>query len=117
MATTVIDTTAIPPIKGSNGSSAEILNRELCGATYSRGTLRWLQDGERFDVRSDVPAHQLIYFLDGKGAIKLDTKEYEVEKGGGVYLAPSETASIIQVGSAPLKVFHLTVPKKLNFNN
>jgi hypothetical protein len=83
MATTVIDTTAIPRIKGSNGSSAEILNRELCGATYSRGALRWLQDGERFDARSDVPAHQLIYFLDGKGAIKLDSKEYEVEKGGG----------------------------------
>ena len=82
MATTVIDTTAIPRIKGSNGSSAEILNRELCGATYSRGALRWLQDGERFDARSDVPAHQLIYFLDGKGAIKLDSKEYEVEKGG-----------------------------------
>jgi mannose-6-phosphate isomerase-like protein (cupin superfamily) len=43
--------------------------------------------------------------------ITLDGKDYEVGKGAGVYLGPSESASVRHAGAAPLKLFHLVVPK------
>jgi glyoxylate utilization-related uncharacterized protein len=111
MATTIIHTNAVPFKAASAGLEAEILNRELCGATYSHGTLRLLQAGENFETASDRPMHQLIYFLEGDGIITVDAARYDVSKGGGAYLAPSETAKIEQAGPVPLKFFHLTVLK------
>ena len=32
--------------------------------------------------------------MDGKGSIRLNDRDYDVEKGGGIYLGPSETATI-----------------------
>ncbi len=114
MTTTIVDTSAIPFTGGPDESFADILNRELCGAIYSHGTLRLLNNGAQFDAASDKPMHQIFYFLDGQGVITLDSKKYEVTKGGGVYLAPSEAAKINQAGVTPLKLFHLTVLKKAN---
>jgi mannose-6-phosphate isomerase-like protein (cupin superfamily) len=49
--------------------------------------------------------------MDGKGRIRLDNRDYDVEKGAGVYLGPAETASIRAADGAPLKLFHLIVPQ------
>ena len=49
--------------------------------------------------------------MDGKGNIRLNDRDYAVEKGGGVYLGPAETATISAGSGAPLKLFHLVVPK------
>ena len=49
--------------------------------------------------------------MEGEGIIELDKKRYDVKKGSGIYLGPTETASIHHAGSAKLKLFHLTVPK------
>lgn len=111
MATTIVKTASISMVKDSSGSSAEILNQELCGAVYSHGVLRVIESGAQFEAVADRPTHQLIYFLEGCGVIKIDSAEYDVEKGGGVYLAPLETAKIRQTGSGVLKLFHLTVPE------
>jgi hypothetical protein len=48
--------------------------------------------------------------MDGKGRIKLNGKDYDVGKGAGVYLEPSETATI-EASRGALKLFILVVPK------
>lgn len=111
MATTYIDTNQCKRIKvaGAQGVVAEIVNRNLCGAKNVVAMLRWLKEGERFDAESLKDKHQLIYLMEGGGVITLGNKDYEISKGAGVYLGPSETAGIRQAGSAPLKVLHLVV--------
>lgn len=106
---TFIDTKSLPRVKTPQGEMTEVLNRELCGAKNVLGVLRWLNPGEKFNaIASDK--HQLIYLMEGQGQIRLDSKNYDVSKGAGVYLGPSEGATI-QAGAAPLKLFHLVVPK------
>ncbi|HVQ15074.1 MAG TPA: AraC family ligand binding domain-containing protein [Vicinamibacterales bacterium] len=113
MSTTHIDTNSIPRIDlNAQGEVAEILNKQLCGAENVVGALRWLAKGERFPVSPLADTHQLIYLMEGEGVIELDKKRYDVKKGAGIYLGPSETASISHSGSAQLKLFHLIVPKK-----
>jgi len=41
----------------------------------------------------------------------LDGKRYQVSNGAGVYLGPSESATIQTAEGASLKLFHLVVPK------
>jgi 5-keto 4-deoxyuronate isomerase len=48
--------------------------------------------------------------MEGAGSIRLDGKNYEVAKGAGVYLGPSESATIQASDGASLKLFHLAVP-------
>jgi hypothetical protein len=49
--------------------------------------------------------------MDGKGRIRLDNRDYDVEKGAGVYLGPAETTAIQAATGASLKLFHLIVPQ------
>ena len=107
---TFIDTKSLPRVKTPQGEMSEILNKELCGAKNVLGTLRWLKPGEQFTSAASEK-HQLIYLMEGQGKIRLDDKEYEVAKGAGVYLGPSEGATIEATGPAALKLFHLVVPK------
>jgi glyoxylate utilization-related uncharacterized protein len=110
MKTTFIDTNKLPRLKTSQGEVTEILNRELVGAKNVFGMLRWLKSGEKFKPDA-VDKHQLIYLMEGKGSINLDNKDYDVSKGAGVYLGPSETATIRAGNGMSLKLFHLIVPK------
>lgn len=113
MATTTIDTNVIPRTSlGAQGEFAEVLNRELCGAENVVGTLRWLENGQRFDAEALADTHQLIYLVEGEGTIGLEGTDYDVGKGAGIYLGPNEHASIRQRGDATLKLFHLVVPIK-----
>ena len=93
MALTFIDTKKLPRLKTPQGEATEILNAALAGAKNVLGTLRWLNSGEKFKAESS-DKHQLIYLMDGKGSINLDSKRYEVAKGAGIYLGPSEGATI-----------------------
>jgi mannose-6-phosphate isomerase-like protein (cupin superfamily) len=113
MATTFIDTNKIQPVKlpGNQGSYAEILNTALCGAKNGVGRLRWLGTGESITATCDAHSHQMVYLMEGEGVIRLDGKDCPVRQGAGVYLGPSEMASISQTGAAPLKLFQLVVPK------
>ncbi len=111
MSLTFIDTNKIPHAKlPGAGEVAEILNSHLCGAKNVVGSLRWLNTGEKLDVRSDAHTHQLVYLMQGEATITLDARDHSVKKGSGVYLGPSESATIKQAGAAPLKLFHLVVP-------
>jgi glyoxylate utilization-related uncharacterized protein len=113
MSTTHIDTNAVPRVDlNAQGQMAEILNETLCGAKNVVGALRWLESGERFAAKQLADTHQLIYLMEGEGVIRLENKDYGVKKGAGVYLGPSETATISHAGAAPLKLFHLVVPKR-----
>jgi len=49
--------------------------------------------------------------MEGQGSIRLDNKDYDVSRGAGVYLGPSETATIQARDGSPLKLVHLTVPR------
>ena len=110
MATTYIDTNQCARIKfPGQGSVAEIVNRALCGAEKVVGMLRWLVEGERFETEIMRDRHQLIYLMEGEGVITLEQKSYPVSKGAGIYLGPSETASINHAGAATLKLFHVVV--------
>ena len=60
--------------------------------------------------RKTIDRHQLIYLMEGKGRVRLDGKDYDVEKGAGIYLGPTETAAISAANGASLKLFHLVVP-------
>ena len=112
MATTFIDTNKCPrqTLSEASGQVAEVLNAELCGARDVLGMLRWLDRGETFDANPLPNSHQLLYLMEGDGVIRLEGKEYQVEKGAGVYLGPGEGASLSHAGSDPLKAFHLIVP-------
>src|ERR1700733_12251747 len=107
---TFIDTKSLPRENTPQGEMTEILNNQLCGAKNVLGTLRWLKPGETFNAAASEK-HQLIYLMEGKGKIRLNGKDYDVAKGAGVYLGPSEGASIEVSGCDSLKLFHLIVPK------
>jgi quercetin dioxygenase-like cupin family protein len=110
MALTFIDTKKLPKVKTAQGEATEILNAALAGAKNVLGTLRWLKAGEKFKAESP-DKHQLIYLMEGKGRINLENKDYDVAKGAGVYLGPSESATIQAADGASVKLFHLVVPK------
>jgi hypothetical protein len=111
MSLTFIDTNKLPKqASAGHGEVAEVLNPALCGAKNVHGSLRWLKSAETFKAEA-ADKHQLIYLMDGKGNIRLNDRDYAVEKGGGIYLGPAETATISAAGGAPLKLFHLVVPK------
>ena len=109
MALTFIDTKTLPKIQTAQGEVTEVLNNQLCGAKNVLGTLRWLSAGEKFAAEAS-DKHQLIYLMEGSGRIRLNQKDYDVAKGAGVYLGPSEGATIEAAG-ASLKLFHLVVPQ------
>ena len=83
-----------------NGYSATSMNEvaEACGV--SKPSL--------YHYVSDK--HQLLYLMEGQGSIRLDGQDHDVTKGMGVYLGPSESASI-RATAAPVKIFHLVVPQ------
>lgn len=110
MALTFIDTSKLPKVKTAQGEMTEILNRQLAGAKNVLGMLRWLGSGEKFKAESS-DKHQLLYLMEGKGRINLESKDYDVGKGAGVYLGPSESATIQAADGASMKLFHLVVPK------
>jgi mannose-6-phosphate isomerase-like protein (cupin superfamily) len=107
---TFIDTNKLPRVKTPQGEVTEILNEKLEGAKNVFGTLRWLSPGEKFQAEP-LEKHQLIYLMEGQGSIRLDNKDYDVRRGAGVYLGPSESATIQAATGSPLKLFHLTVPR------
>jgi len=110
MSLTFIDTNKLPRTgMPGHGEMTEVLNGALCGAKNVVGSLRWLNAGDSFQADASSK-HQLVYLMDGKGRIKLNGKDYDVGKGAGVYLEPSETATIEASGGA-LKLFILVVPK------
>ncbi len=113
MTTKFIKTGDCPRVKlpGKQGEVSEILNPALCGAKNVVAMLRWLGAGQRFDAEPRPDTHQLVYLMEGKGIITLNSKEYPVAKGAGFYLGPAETASIRHEGKTPLKLLHLVVPK------
>ncbi|HYK61224.1 MAG TPA: AraC family ligand binding domain-containing protein [Bryobacteraceae bacterium] len=108
--TLFIDTNSLPREKGDGGEFAEILNARLTGAKNVLGVLRWIAPGNPF--RADPSdKHQLIYLMEGQGRIRLEGKDYDVRKGAGVYLRPSESASIEAAEGSAVKLFHLVVPR------
>jgi quercetin dioxygenase-like cupin family protein len=110
MSLTFIETNKLPKKPSSGqGEVTEVLNAALCGAKNVHGSLRWLKSAETFKPAA-TDKHQLIYLMEGKGNIRLNGKDYNVEKGAGIYLGPSETASIQAGSGASLKLFHLVVP-------
>ena len=108
--TIFIDTNKLQRKQTAEGEFTEILNNELVGAKNVLGTLRWLKSGETFKADASSK-HQLIYLMEGKGKINLENKDHEVTKGMGIYLGPSETATISAAAGATLKLFHLVVPQ------
>ena len=108
--TLFIDTNKLPRVQSPQGEFTEILNQQLTGAKNVLGTLRWLKSGEKF--QSEVSdKHQLLYLMEGQGSIRLDDKNHDVSKGMGIYLGPSETATIQAAPGASVKIFHLVVPR------
>jgi hypothetical protein len=109
MSLTFIDTNKLPkkPVPGQ-GEVTEVLNEALCGARNVHGSLHWLKAAETFTPAASNK-HQLIYVMDGRGSIRFNDRNYEVGKGGGIYLGPSETATI--KADDPLKLFQLVVPQ------
>jgi len=111
MSLTFIDTNNLPKQHAANGGDVtEVLNEALCGAKNVHGSLRWLNAGETFKPEAS-DRHQLIYLMEGKGRIALSNKDYDVEKGAGIYLGPFESATIRAADRASLKLFHLVVPQ------
>src|SRR5215471_15123223 len=108
--TLFIDTNKLPREKAVSGEFTEILNQELAGAKNVLGTLRWLQPGQKYEA-APTDKHQLLYFMEGSGRINLESKDYDVSRGAGVYLGPSETATIEAAAGASVKLFHLVVPQ------
>jgi hypothetical protein len=112
MSLTFIDTNKLPRSNApDSGEFTEVINKVLCGAENVVGTLHWLREKQHLDSRGDGKTHRLLYLMEGAGTITLNSKEYPVKKGAGVYLGPSDSASILQNGAVPLKLFRLTVAK------
>jgi len=112
MANTYIDTNTLPRTRVTGaGEMTEVLNNQLAGAKNVVATVHWLHRGDRLDAGAPN-VHHLVYLMEGEATINLNGADHPVSKGAGVYLGPSETASIAHAGSTPLKLFHLTVPKR-----
>src|SRR5579862_2760030 len=111
--TQYIDTTKLPTTKTSWGELKPILNEAIAGAKNVVVELRWLEPGQTFKPEI-LDKHQLIYFMEGPGKIKinLEGKDYEVGRGAGIYLGPKETASIT-AGASKAKLFHITTTNKI----
>ena len=111
MSLTFIDTNKLPRSPSSgHGQVTEVLNKALCGAQNVLGSLRWLKSSESFRPEASS-RHQLLYVMEGRGRIRLNDRDYEVEKGAGLYLGPAESATIQAPEGASLKLFHLIVPQ------
>ena len=110
MTTQFIDTNKLPRVQTPQGEATEVLNNALVGAKNVLGTLRWLKSGEQFQAEPQ-DKHQLIYLMEGKGTINLENKDYDVPRGAGVYLGPTETATIKAAAGEEIKLFHLIVPQ------
>lgn len=110
MSLTFIDTNKLPRQKTAHGEVTEILNEKLAGAKNIVTSLRWLKSGESY-VADAGSKHQLIYLMDGKATIDLENKSYDVVKGAGVYLGPSEKATIRASVDGSAKLLELVVPK------
>jgi glyoxylate utilization-related uncharacterized protein len=108
--TLFIDTTSLPRVKTPHGEMTEILNQKLAGARNVVGTLRWLQSGETYTAEASGK-HQLLYLMEGAGRIRLEGQDHPATKGMGVYLGPSESATIQAAEGAQLKLFQLVVPR------
>jgi glyoxylate utilization-related uncharacterized protein len=108
--TIFIDTNRLPRKPAPGGELTEILSSELQGAKNVLGMLRWVKSGEAFKADAG-PKHQLLYLMEGNGTITLENKDHEVSKGMGIYLGPSETATISAAPGATVKIFHLVVPQ------
>ena len=111
MANTYIDSNTLSrtSVAGA-GEFTEVLNNRLAGAKNVVATVHWLKRGDRLDAGAP-DFHHLVYLMEGEATINLNGADHQVGKGAGVYLGPAETASIEHAGTAPLKLFHLTVPK------
>jgi AraC-like protein len=110
MSLTFIDTNKLPRKSApGHGEMTEVLNEALCQAKNVLGSLRWLKTGDTFQAEAGNK-HQLVYLMDGNGRITLNGKSYDVGKGAGVYLGPSEKATV-EASSGSLKLFVLVVPK------
>jgi glyoxylate utilization-related uncharacterized protein len=110
MTTTFIDTNSLPTMKVPEGEMKEVLNEQLAGAKNVVAMLHWVDGGKTFEAEP-MDKHQLVYLMEGKASIKLEGKDYDVAKGCGVYLGPTETATITATGDK-VKLFHLVVVKK-----
>jgi quercetin dioxygenase-like cupin family protein len=109
--TQFLDTTVLPRVKvPGGGEMTEILGPARQGARNVVGTLRWLQHGERYQAVASS-GHQLLYLMEGQGTITLDGKTHDVKKGMGLYLGPSESATVQAGPASTLKIFQLAVPR------
>jgi glyoxylate utilization-related uncharacterized protein len=112
MSTTLIKTTALAREKlNGTGEVTEIINEQLCGAKNVVAKLCWLGDGQELEAAPLPRTHQLLYFIEGDGTITLDGQCHAVTTGAGIYLGPSETATIGHSGTSPAKLLHLVVPE------
>ncbi len=109
MSLTFIDTNKLPRVKMPQGEATEILNQKLAGAKNVLGTLRWLKSGETYKAEASNK-HQLLYLMEGTGSIELENQRHEASKGMGIYLGPSESATLQAADGDSLKIFHLEVP-------
>src|SRR5215207_11037092 len=108
--TTFIDTNSLPRTSTPQGDFAEILNGALAGAKNVLGVLRWIHPGETYKAEAGNK-HQLLYLMEGSGSINLENKDHDVTKGMGIYLGPSETATISASAGTSVKLFQLVVPQ------
>jgi glyoxylate utilization-related uncharacterized protein len=108
--TVFLDTNSLPRIRTPQGEFTDILNERLAGAKNVAAQLRWLRSGQKFDAVAGEK-HQLIYLMEGEGSITLENQTHEAAKGMGVYLGPSETATLQASPGGSLKIFHLVVPR------
>jgi quercetin dioxygenase-like cupin family protein len=110
MSLTFINTNKLPrKSTPGHGEVTEVLNEALCGAKNVVASLRWLKAGDTFRAEA-TNKHQLVYLMEGAGRITINGKDYEVVKGAGAYLGPSETAEIGATNET-VKLFVLVVPK------
>ena len=110
MSLTFIDTNKLPRTSvPGQGEVTEVLNQALCGAKNIIASLHWLKTGDTFRAET-TNKHQLVYLMEGTGRITINGKDYEVVKGAGAYLGPSETAEI-KASDGTVKLFVLVVPK------
>jgi glyoxylate utilization-related uncharacterized protein len=109
MSTTFIDTNSLPRVKTPNGIVTEVLNEQLAGAKNVKAMLHWLNDGESL-AAGGSGRHELVYLMEGQASIKLEGKDYDVKKGNGVYLEPTDSATVKAAPGGSVKLFHLVVP-------
>src|SRR5688572_28766984 len=106
----IVDSNTAKAKKVEHGLERTLCSAELCGSKNLTVYKRTIQKGKRLDLET-ANDYQLVYVMSSpaKATVSFDGQSHAAEEGGGVLLAPGESARVEAAGG-DLELLHMVVP-------